>query len=515
MTQLRVGVLGGGLVAQVEHVPNLVALPELFRVVGVADPSQKVRSHLAARYGIAAFETAEALLAEPLDAVVVATPDAYHADLVVAAIERGLHVFCEKPLCYAVADAERIRAARDRAGRIVQVGYMKRFDPAYRALRDLLQAHGGPVRAVNVDVVDSDAWAYVAHRDLVQPDDVAPALIAESGARRADQVNAALGFAPEPAGFKGFSGPYCSSIIHDLNLVQGLLAAIDTAIDEPIGAAFIDGDAGGFLSARLTPGDAVVAMTWVAAPKVAYYSERISLVFEDAVYELRFPSPYLNHQPTALVERRSDWSSPAGDAPPAVIRRALRRGTEGLACGHRRWRRRGQHGRAGNDRPRPARRICTPRDRPLILARMKGFPDLPPVWFVACGAVSWLLARLVPVAVLDLPRWLGWSIVAVGFIWAGSAAALFLIRRTPVEPRHTPKVLLVGYHFRVNRNPIYSGLALMLLGWAIVLGALTAYLPVVVFPVIITSRFVVDEERRLRAAFGQAADDFFARTRRW
>ncbi len=306
MTQLRVGIVGGGLVTQVEHLPNLIALVDLFDVVGVADPSEAVRTRLAARYGIASFETADALLAEPLDAVVIATPDAYHADLIVAALERGLHVFCEKPLCYSLTDAERIRTTRDRAGRIVQVGYMKRFDPAYRALCDLLAAQSGPVRAVNVDVVDSDAWAYVAHRDLVQPDDVAPALIAESGARRTEQVTAALGFTPEPAGFKGFSGPYCSSIIHDLNLVQGLLTSIGTTIDKPIGAAFIDGDAGGFLAAKLAPGDSVVAMTWVAAPKVAYYSERISLVFEDAVYELRFPSPYLNHQPTELIERRSD-----------------------------------------------------------------------------------------------------------------------------------------------------------------------------------------------------------------
>ncbi len=306
MTQLRVGIVGGGLVAQVEHLPNLIALADLFNVVGVADPSKAVRTHLTKRYGVTAFATADALLAEPLDCVVIATPDAYHADLIVAALERGLHVFCEKPLCYSVADAQRIRAARDSAGRIVQVGYMKRFDPAYRALCELLAAHSGRVRAVNVDVVDSDAWAYVAHRDLIQPDDVPPTQIAEGSARRAEQVTAALEFTPEPVAFKGFSGPYCSSIIHDLNLVQGLLAVIDTRIDRPIGAAFIDGDAGGFLSAKLTPGDSLVAMTWVAAPKVAYYSERISLVFEDAVYELRFPSPYLNHHPTALIERRSD-----------------------------------------------------------------------------------------------------------------------------------------------------------------------------------------------------------------
>ncbi len=306
MSQLRVGIIGGGLVTQVEHLPNLIALPERFHVVGVADPSQRVRSGLVARYDIAAFETVEALLAEPLDAVVVATPDAYHADHIVAALERDLHVFCEKPLCYSVADAARIRAARDRAGRIVQVGYMKRFDPAYRALCDLLARQRGPVRAVNVDVIDSDAGPYVAHRELIQPDDVAPALIAEGRARQAEQVAAALGFTPEPATLKGFCGPYCSSIVHDLNLVQGLLAASDTRVDQPIGAAFIDGNAGGFLSAKLTPGDSVVAMTWVAAPDVAYYCERISLVFDDAVYELRFPSPYLNHQPTMLVERRSE-----------------------------------------------------------------------------------------------------------------------------------------------------------------------------------------------------------------
>ena len=307
MAQLKVGVIGGGLVAQVEHLPNLAALPELFRLVGIADPSQKVRTHLAERYGIKAHATAESLLAEPLDAVVIATPDPYHADLIVMALERGLHVFCEKPLCYPVADADRIAAARDKAGKIVQVGYMKRFDPAYIALRDILAARQGPLRAVTVDVVDSDAWAYVAHRDLVTPDDIPPALIAENSVRRTQQVNAALGVPnPDPLVFRGFSGPFSSSLVHDLNLVQGLLAAARTNIGPPIGAGFIAGDVGGHLSAKLEPGDAIVSMTWVAAPKVAYYSERIRMVFEDAVYELEFPSPYLNHHPTQLIERRSD-----------------------------------------------------------------------------------------------------------------------------------------------------------------------------------------------------------------
>jgi len=307
MQQLKVGIVGGGLITQVEHLPNLLALPDRFKVVGFADPSAKVRAHLTERTGVPGFSTADEVFALKPDATVVATLAAYHTDIIVTALERGFHVFTEKPLCYDVADAKRVLAARDKAKRIVQVGYMKRFDPAYEALRDLLgKRKAGALRAVTVDVVDSDAWAYTAHRDVIAGDDVSQALIDESRARRTAQVTAALGGGDiDPKVFRGFAGPYSSSIVHDINLVQGLLDAAGTKMSTPIGAGFIDGDTGGHFSAKLEPGDGVVSMLWVAAPKVAYYSERVRLVFEDAVYELEFPSPYLNHHPTRLVEYRS------------------------------------------------------------------------------------------------------------------------------------------------------------------------------------------------------------------
>ena len=208
MQKLRVGIVGGGLITQVEHLPNLLALPDRFEVVGLADPSAKVRAHLSGRTGVPGFATADEVFALKPDAVVVATPDAYHADIIVQALERGLHVFTEKPLCYDVADARRVLAARDKAKRVVQVGYMKRFDPAYEALRELLgKRKAGALRSVTVDVVDSDAWAYTAHRDMVVGDDVPPALIEESRARRTAQVTAALGGGRiDPKVFRGFAG---------------------------------------------------------------------------------------------------------------------------------------------------------------------------------------------------------------------------------------------------------------------------------------------------------------------
>lgn len=305
MTRLRIGIVGCGLITQVEHLPNLLALPALYEVIGVADPSAKVRSALGNRYGIAAYETADQLFAEKPDAVVIATPDAYHVELTIAALGQGINVFCEKPLGYAPADADRVIAARDAAGKVVQLGYMKRFDPAYLALCDLMHRQGGRLKAVNVEVFDPDFWPFVAHRDVYFGDDVPAALIAENGARRSEQIARALGFTPSPAGARGFAGPLCSSIVHDVNLVAGALSAIGEGFGKPVGATLFEADAG-VAALALARNGAPISLAWHTVPKLAWYSERLTFAFEDAVFELRFPSPYLNHQPTELIERRSD-----------------------------------------------------------------------------------------------------------------------------------------------------------------------------------------------------------------
>lgn len=305
MQRLTIGIIGCGLITQVEHLPNLLALGSRFEVIGVADPSAKVRAHLAQLHGVATFPTAPELFDQKPDCVVIATPDAYHVELVLAALERGINVFCEKPLCYIPADAQRIAAARDIAGKIVQVGYMKRFDPAHRALVELLRQQQGELKAVNVEVHDPDFWPFVAHRNVYFGDDVPPELIAENGRKRAEQVAAALGHTVFDDRMRGYAGPLCSSLVHDINLVNGALAALGQSIGDPQ-AAVTRGDAGVSIIARATGSNAIVSMTWQAIPRLAHYSERVTFTFEDTVFELCFPSPYLNHHPTTLIERRSD-----------------------------------------------------------------------------------------------------------------------------------------------------------------------------------------------------------------
>ena len=74
------------------------------------------------------------LAAGNLDAVVVCSPAGTHAEVVLAALDAGLHVLVEKPMCITLDDADAIITARDRAGKVVQVGTMKRYDPAVEAM---------------------------------------------------------------------------------------------------------------------------------------------------------------------------------------------------------------------------------------------------------------------------------------------------------------------------------------------------------------------------------------------
>src|SRR5439155_12537922 len=123
---LRIGVVGGGMIAQAMHLPHLNELQERFAIEALAEPSATVRDALCARFAIpGGYGDWRAMLdGGQLDAVLVASPAGTHVEVVLAALDAGLHVFCEKPLCIALADADRIIEARDRAHRVVQVGYM-------------------------------------------------------------------------------------------------------------------------------------------------------------------------------------------------------------------------------------------------------------------------------------------------------------------------------------------------------------------------------------------------------
>ena len=111
------------------------------RLAAVADPAPQVAERLAATLGAerAYADPAEAFADPHVEAVVIAAPARFHADLVVAAAEAGKAVFCEKPMALTLADADRAIAATRAAGVVLQVGFNRRFAPDWAAARALLE----------------------------------------------------------------------------------------------------------------------------------------------------------------------------------------------------------------------------------------------------------------------------------------------------------------------------------------------------------------------------------------
>jgi myo-inositol 2-dehydrogenase/D-chiro-inositol 1-dehydrogenase len=156
---LAVGVIGAGVMGA-EHARILRERTSGAHLAAVCD-ADPARAAAVAR-GARTFSDPHALIAsDDVQALIIASPDATHAEYTLAAIEAGKAVLCEKPIAAAAADGLRIVEAEVALGRrLVQVGFMRRFDAAYGEMRRALTdgSIGAPVVLHNV------------HRNLAAPD---------------------------------------------------------------------------------------------------------------------------------------------------------------------------------------------------------------------------------------------------------------------------------------------------------------------------------------------------------
>jgi myo-inositol 2-dehydrogenase / D-chiro-inositol 1-dehydrogenase len=150
---VRVGVVGAGTMGK-RHLEALARDPRV-RVAGVADVSQQAAETAAAAVRAASCRDLDDLMRVGVDAVIVSLPNVLHAAVVLDALDHGLHVFEEKPMATTLDEGRRIRA-RVKAGRqVYQMGFNRRWSPAYRFLREHIDAGFQPFSA-NVKINDGD-----------------------------------------------------------------------------------------------------------------------------------------------------------------------------------------------------------------------------------------------------------------------------------------------------------------------------------------------------------------------
>jgi myo-inositol 2-dehydrogenase/D-chiro-inositol 1-dehydrogenase len=159
---LDVGVIGTGMIGQ-DHIRRLTSVLSGARVAAVTDVDlDRARAVADGVPGSVVHDTGQALIDDPgVDAVVVTSWGPTHEEYVLAAIAAGKQVFCEKPLATTREACDRIVDAEVATGRrLVQVGFMRRFDPQYRAMKAV----------VTSGEIGAPLLMHAAHRNPSVPD---------------------------------------------------------------------------------------------------------------------------------------------------------------------------------------------------------------------------------------------------------------------------------------------------------------------------------------------------------
>lgn len=158
---LRLGLIGCGIMGE-DHARILVRDVPGAILAGIFDPSAERRTQVLTLAPTArVFETPEAMIADPdIDAVLIASPDATHTSLALAAIKAKKPALVEKPLGTTPEEARMVVDAEIAAGqRFVQVGFMRRFDPGYGAL----------AQTVRENTLGAPLFLHCVHRNMVAP----------------------------------------------------------------------------------------------------------------------------------------------------------------------------------------------------------------------------------------------------------------------------------------------------------------------------------------------------------
>jgi predicted dehydrogenase len=175
---LRIGVLGAGQIAQAAHFESCTKARNA-ELAAICDVADDLRERMAITHGAKkTYADYDRMLADPeIDAVIIATSDAFHVPASIRALEAGKHVLCEKPVGLTVEEVEELKAVVIRSGKTFQVGHMKRFDAGLQAAKDFIESEMG-------DLVALKAWYGDSTHRYAMTDAVQPLVVTSAKARK-------------------------------------------------------------------------------------------------------------------------------------------------------------------------------------------------------------------------------------------------------------------------------------------------------------------------------------------
>lgn len=191
---IRVGIIGTGGISGYTHMPGLSLIPGV-TITALCDPDAAALARRAAEYSITAtFTDYNDLIASGLvDAVVITTPNKFHAPAATAAVKAGLHVCCEKPIALDYPEAETMYRAAKAAGVVHMTAFTYRFVPAMRYTRHLVVDQGAIGQPIHFRAQRFQDWGddYIGWRQVKAM--AGSGELGDMGAHRIDYAHMLIG----------------------------------------------------------------------------------------------------------------------------------------------------------------------------------------------------------------------------------------------------------------------------------------------------------------------------------
>ncbi len=311
MARLKVGVIGCGAIAQIQHLPHLREMDDQFEIGGLADLSPQLLEAVGAEYGVPTsrrFLDYREMVRSDIDAVIVC-PSGSHARPTIAAAEAGKHILVEKPMCTTVAEAEAMVAAAERAGVILMVAYMKRHEPAYQFAQQRVREMSG-VRFVQVNHLHPDNGLHTDEFKVHRFNDIPAHVRGEWQTEHDALVAEALGYADGAAVPEAINNAYTiilGSMIHDIGNLHGMFGTPQRVLSSEI---WLNGR--GISTVLEYPDGKRAVCSWVDLPELWDFKETLEVYGSRERVLVSFPTGFARGLPSfvtlhGMEEDRTPW----------------------------------------------------------------------------------------------------------------------------------------------------------------------------------------------------------------
>jgi predicted dehydrogenase len=292
--RIKVGIVGCGEVAQIMHWPSLYQLVDQFEVTALCDVSPLILEKLEKLWNVRTLTTnhRELVARNDVDAILVANPNAFHAEVTLDAIAAGKHVLVEKPMCVTRREADQIIGAQKKGNLVVQVGYMRRYAPAFlegcqavKAMKEIKFARVRDFLGLNSLIVNPTSRVV---RDEQLPDSVKN----DSKLRDETLMDEALGGNPSPVLRRAYATMLGLSS-HDLSAMRELLGM-------PNKVLFAAQRGGGLYLAAAFDYGPYICQFETGIDGIPRFDAHLEVYGSEKVVRIQYDTPYVRNLPIRL-----------------------------------------------------------------------------------------------------------------------------------------------------------------------------------------------------------------------